>query len=220
MLIESKINIIGDFNANWTDEQIKNEPMLFNCSLDGAYALGGPITREFIRTLYQTEEGKKIFDGKSVIDSRSHMLMPGWYPCIPGWHHDDVPRSGFNGQPNYINPEYRSKHVMGLVNAHVCPTQFALGMIDLDVPQDGIIYKQWHPLVKAAVESGSMKSQSAESGKLIHFDDRTFHQGTAAIASGWRWFIRLSYNTDRANKCTNEIRNQVQVYLEHPMEGW
>jgi hypothetical protein len=220
MKIESKIQTIGDFNANWTDEQIKNEPMLFNCSLDGALALGGDITKEFIQSLYKTEAGKKIFDGDVVIDSRSHMLMSGWYPCIPGYHHDSVPRSGFNGQPNYINPECRPKHVMGLVNAHICPTQFALGDIELEVPTEGIIYKQWHPEVKMAVDYGWMDSYSAESGKLIHFDDRTFHQGTAAVASGWRWFIRLSYDDDRTKKVTNEVRHQVQVYLEHPMEGW
>jgi hypothetical protein len=79
MKIESKIQTLGGFDANWTDEQIKNEPMLFNCSLDGALALGGDITKEFIKSLYKTEAGKKIFDGDVVIDSRSHMLMSGWY---------------------------------------------------------------------------------------------------------------------------------------------
>ena len=60
----------------------------------------------------------------------------------------------------------------------------------------------------------------AESGKYIQFDCNTFHTGVKAVKGGWRWFIRLSRNTDRTKNITNEIRRQVQVYLEEPMAGW
>ena len=39
------------------------------------------------------------------------------------------------------------------------------------------------------------------------------------VGAGWRWFGRLSRNTDRVRKITNEVRQQAQVYLEFPMEG-
>jgi len=48
----------------------------------------------------------------------------------------------------------------------------------------------------------------------------SFHQGTAAVQSGWRWFCRVSRNTKRALEPKNEIRKQVQVYMKNPMEGW
>ncbi len=217
MKFNSRVQNIGSFKSDWTQDEIKNEPMLFNCSYDFADVHGGPITRAFLYRLYD----RAWCDYSShdwVIDSRVHMLMPGWYPCIPGMHHDDIPRSTTSGQPNYINPEYKAEHVLGLVNGDIAPTQFAIGKIDLDIPTEGIIYKQWHPKVMQAIEDGTMKSYSAESGVILQFNSESFHQGTMAVAGGWRWFIRVSKNTHR--KPTNEIRKQVQVYLENPMEGW
>lgn len=155
-----------------------------------------------------------------VIDSRVHMLMPGWFPCIPGFHHDDVPRSGRNGQPNYFNPEYKSEHILALVNGDICATEFALGEIELPDVTEGIYYKQWHPMVEQAIKDGKLKSWQPKGNAIVYFDWQTFHQGVRATQNGWRWFCRVSWNTDRAKNCTNEIRRQVQVYLEHPMEGW
>lgn len=214
MKFNSTVQNIGSFKSNWTQDQIKNEPMLFNCDADHAYVYGGEITRNFLRSLPPAW----AWIPDLVVDSRVHMLMPGWYPCIPGMHHDDIPRTTENGQPNYINPEYKAEHVLGLVNGDIAPTQFALGEIDLEIPTEGIIYKQWHPKVMQAIEDGTMKSYSAESGVILQFNSESFHQGTRAVAAGWRWFIRVSRNTHR--KPTNEIRKQVQVYLENPMEGW
>lgn len=215
MKFNSAIQYRGTFSPIWSQDQIKNEPMLFNCSGSAAYDLGGPITREFLDGL--PADWKNI---PLIIDSRVHMLMKGWYPCIPGYHHDDVPRSTESGQPNYYNPEYHSEHLLGLVNGDICPTQFALGEIDLDIPAHGIIYKQWHVDVKYALDTGRLWSHSAPSGVYLQFDWQTFHQGVAANRPGWRWFIRVSRNTDRVKSPTNELRRQVQVYLEHPMEGW
>jgi hypothetical protein len=214
MKFNSTIQKIGSFRKDWTQDEIKNEPMLFNCDGYTAFDLGSDITRNFLQRLILS--GWDIKD--TVVDSRVHMLMPGWYPCIPGMHHDDIPRSTTNGQPNYINPEYKAEHVLGLVNGDIAPTQFAIGDIDLEIPTEGIIYKEWHPKVMQTIEDGTMKSYSAESGVILQFDSESFHQGTKAVAGGWRWFIRVSKNTHR--KPTNEIRKQVQVYLEHPMEGW
>lgn len=202
-----------DFNG-FTQDHVKNEPMFFNSSIDYAYDNGGPITRAFLDAVLAVDD---LDEG--VFDSRVHMLMPGWYPCIPGFHHDDVPRSEADGQPNYFTPEYRSQHAMGLVNGEICPTEFAVGPFEYEVPE-GIIYKEWHQQVVKDLEEGTMESYHAPSGVVLYFDDRSFHQGTPAVANGWRWFGRLSWDTERTKHVTNEIRRQVQVYLEHPMEGW
>ena len=52
------------------------------------------------------------------------------------------------------------------------------------------------------------------------FDWQTFHAGVKAVAGGWRWFGRVSRNTDRTKNITNEIRVNAQVYLDFLTEGW
>lgn len=217
MLFKSKIDIRGDFRKEWPEETVKNEPMFFNSTLEFAYRNGGEITKEFIDNL--------PFDWRycnAVLDSRVHMLMKNWYPCIPGWHHDDVPRTTFTGQPNYENPEYHSEHLCGLVNGDICPTKYLLGDIELSEPNiETLQYNVWHNELESKMKiDDTILRYSAESGKYIQFDCDTFHSGDKAVGNGWRWFIRLSRQTDRQQRVTNEIRRQVQTYLEFPMEGW
>lgn len=216
MFFNSQVRQRGSFYVDYSKEEISNEPMFYRASLDFAYKNGGEITRDFIELL-----PTDWYDSPVTIDSRVHMLMPGWYPCIPGMHHDDIPRTRSDGQPDYENPGYNAKHLIGLVNAEIAPTEFAVGEIDLEIPPEGqLIYRDWHPKIMQAIADGKMESFKAESGIMYEFDNYSFHQGTAAVSSGWRWFIRVSKDTDRALNCKNEIRKQTQVYMENPMEGW
>lgn len=221
-MFDSRVSILGDFNANWDKDTIKNEPMFYKSHIDFVREHGGPITQEFLANLPDGWDD-------CIIDSRSHMLMNGWYPAIPGYHHDDVPRpkapegSHFlsAGQPDYDNPAYYSEHLMGLVNAHICPTDFIIGKCRMTaVPEGELIYRQWHNELLRLLADGEVDIYKAESGKYIYFDWRTFHQAVPAVSSGWRWFIRLTRNSDTVKNPQNEIRKQVQVYLEFPMEGW
>jgi len=211
---DSQIQYGTETQKTFSVEDIKNEPMLFNCSLYGASKLGGPLTKEFINLLPSDWKDDSVL----VIDSRVHMLMEGWFPCIPGFHHDDVPREREDGQPNYINPSYRAEHVLMLIG-DCCPTEFAIGKSDFpEVPIGDKYYKVWHPMVVDKIKSGELLSVSAPSNRLVYFNDHVWHQGVRAKKSGWRWFIRATRNTNR--KPTDELRRQVQVYLESPMEGW
>ena len=211
MLIDSEI-YLGNSLPEFSQEVIKNETMLFSASYDFAMAKCGEPTREFLKSLPEVWR-----DG--IIDSRVHMLMPGWYPCIPGFHHDDVPRERSDGQPEYHKPSYRSRHAMCLYNGDICPTEFALGRAQFDDVELGqVYYREWHPIVETLVKSGKLTSVKAPSNKVIYFNDRAWHQGTMAIKNGWRLFIRISRNTTRP--ILNEIRRQVQVYMPAPMEGW
>jgi len=220
----SKISEVGEFATTISNDAIKTEPMFFNSSFRYAYTHGGAITRSFLENL-----PSDWLDSNLVFDSRCHMLMPGWYPAIPGWHHDDVPRPEIPtgqhfitaGQPDYDNPRYKSEHILGLVNADICPTEFAIGDCTMSqVPDGELIYRQWHKEVCSLIQNGALELKKAPDRKLLKFDWQTFHQGNVAVANGWRWFGRVSRNTDRVNKITNEIRQQAQVYLEFPMEGW
>lgn len=197
----------------FTVEEIKNEPMLFNCTFDFAWKHGGPITREFLALLpeYWRED--------SVFDSRLHMLMPGWYPCIPGYHHDDVPRTRVDGQPNYDDPNNKSLHVMATVNSHVAPTYGIKGDVVVPVVELGHkIYQIWHRHLTNEISNGILTEEPIPSNTLVEFDSNFFHRGSAAVQNGWRWFGRISRWTTR--KPTNEIRRQAQVYMTDLNEGW
>lgn len=212
----SQFSAVGSFARHIKNDQIKNEHMFFNSDLDFAFDKGGPITRNFINNL------PKDWHNDVVFDSRVHMLMPGWYPAIPGYHHDDVPRNGTkNGQPNYDNPEYLSEHIIGLVNADVCPTHFAVGEAEFkSVLEGALVYRQWHKEVIDHIEAGNLSKWEAPDRTLLKFDWQTWHTGTQAVGNGWRWFGRVSRKTGRSKSITNEIRVNAQVYLEFPMEGW
>lgn len=205
---------VGEMVCDSSD--VKNEPMFFNCSPEFAIENGGPITRAFFDALPDFVLKEK----KCVFDSRVHMLMPGWYPAIPGYHHDDIER-GPDGQPDYDNMTYESHHIMALVNADVCPTKFALGVCEMPtVPTGEVIYKHWHDEIVRLLNNKELCWDVAEDKQLTHFSCYTFHTAEKAVKNGWRWFGRLSWDTSRVERITNEIRKQVQVYLEFPTQGW
>jgi hypothetical protein len=212
MNIKSQVHL-GNTLQVFTQDVVKKEPMLFSVDWEFAYKNGGPLTRNFLDNL-------NVPDKKSVvIDSRVHMLMKDCWPCIPGFHHDDVPRDREDGQPEYDTPSYRSQHAMALYNGDICPTEFAIGEADFTDPKSlKTIYKEWHKEVSEKIETGALSLYLAPSNQIIYFDDRTWHQGTQAKGNGWRFFIRASWNTKR--HILNEMRTQVQVYLSSPFEGW
>lgn len=214
LLFDSRV-ILGDTMPRFNESDVKNEPMLFSCDRATAIALGSRITHSFIESL--PESWLEAMD--LIVDTRVHMLMPGWFPCIPGWHHDDVPRTRTDGQPNYRTPEYTAKHAMALVGGDICPTEFALGKASFNEPQSGrVIYRDWHPVVDGMIRDGTLTKFICPSNKMVFFDWHSWHQGSRAVAGGWRWFGRATINTHR--KPSNEMRRQVQVYLENPMDGW
>ena len=217
-IFNSKVEDRGPLRLpTYTTTDMKNEPMLFNVALGMAWLAGGRITRDILNCLPRDWQDPHV-----VVDSRVHMLMPGWFPCIPGWHHDDVPRHpGDGGQPGYRNPAYHSEHLIVLINGDICPTEFALGCAWFpEVPPDQLTYKTWHPMVDAQIAAGTLQRWTCPSNRMVQFDAHTWHQGTRAVRDGWRFFIRFSRNTERALRVTNEVRRQVQVYLDNPYEGW
>lgn len=231
----------GSDLTTFTTQQVKDEPMLWRARGDYAWEHGGPLTRNFLTNLAYDRTTISVTAEPFcdvIIDSRVHMLMKDWYPCIPGFHHDDVPRIRFDGQPYYPENEdermtaagntrwpqptgdlYRSKHAMGLYGDDICCTEFALGTAPFTpLGFQEILYREWHPEVVAHLETGVLTSYRAPMHKIVHFDDRSWHQGVPSTGAGWRFFIRASWSTDVAPE--NQIRRQTNVYLENPMEGW
>ena len=196
----------------FTGQAVKDEPMIFSGDYAFSWEHGGPITRAFLELLP---------DKNCVIDSRTHMLMPGWYPCIPGWHLDDVPRTRPDGQPDHLHPAYRAYNIMAIVG-DASVTEFISGELDLeDIGfYEGAVYGKWNAEINRRLAEPDCKIalRKVPESTLIYMPFGAFHRGTPATKNGWRFFIRANFNT--ARKPSNEIRTQVQVYLPVPEAGW
>lgn len=227
MLIESAIQFGDKVHVDDLVHKIPVEQMVRSMGMIDLISVKGcPITRIALTGLNEHWwKHMKYW----TIDSRVHMLMKDWYPCIPGWHHDDVPRTRYDSQPNYDDP-IRCEHAIFLLNAHVAPTEFAVGAIDLDHLEDGTLYEKWHKDVQFAVDGGKMDVVQCPDSQWLYFDDRSFHQGVKCqVEFGHRLFIRVAMNyilVDgvrqyiQPEKRANEIRRNAQVYMEYPNKGW
>lgn len=210
MRFDSRMKVVS-FIPPFSQDIIKAEKMFFSAERWFVEENCGLITREFLDNLSRDWDD-------CIIDSRVHMLMPGWYPCIPGWHHDDVPREREDGQPNYRNPSYRSEHIACVIG-DASLTQFIDGPVDVDeVPIGKTIYREWDSQINHQIMVGEVFPKSISEGDMVAFDWQTFHRGMPATKSGWRLFIRASRFTNR--KPTNEIRQQTQVYISPVNKGW
>lgn len=108
---------------------------------------------------------------------------------------------------------------MALINGDICPTRFITDIIELpDVPIGEKVYKTWDPILQNLVKQNKIKTVEVPSNRVIYFNSDSFHEGTRAKSRGWRWFGRATYNS--LVKPMNEIRNQVQIYMDDPSEGW
>lgn len=189
----------------YPQDTIRLEPMVFACNKSRAVAFGGIIMENFVDLLPE---------GKWIIDSKVTMLMKRMWPCIPGWHHDDVPRTRKDGQPDYMNPRWNAAEHIATVIGDASLTEFIDQKVELPLPRSGTIYQKWDKLL------GGMKLRTRQirSGDLVAFEAQTLHRGMPATESGWRIFIRASIGSTR--KFYNERRTQVQVYVDDPSLGW
>ncbi len=228
MIFNSNLTVIKKVKQSFSEEDIKNETMLFSADYEFARKNGEGLTHLFLDNI-----PKDWKDSKLVIDTRVHMLMPGWYPAIPGWHHDDVPRKGRFGQPNYTNPEYYAEHLMMLINGDIAPTEFfPINDYQLNIPKKGIIYKDWNKVINQDIKDSYLLITKVPDSTIIKFDWQSFHRASPCIKRGWRYFIRASrywkdkemtipdYQRFQRRTGKNQIRRQVQIYLSELEKGW
>lgn len=206
-------------------EDLKKTTMLYQCDWEAAksHTAYDPV-RPLDMLVHALPDDWLLSD--VLIDTRVHMLMPGWYPCIPGWHHDAVPRTRPDGQPDYSPGGNRSEHLLMILGDDIAGTEFATGTAEFTEPSGlPVVYQHWHPEVEQAVASGILQRHTVKPGELVRFDDRTFHKGVAATGNGWRWFVRISRFFDAEGNHIrvaprNEVRHQAQVYMDNPFAGW
>jgi len=185
------------------------EGCLFGADADFAYHKGGPLTRWFLDTL-EGVAGDPDPDFAYTIDSRVHMLKPGWYPCIPGWHLDLIPRDA-GGQPDIDNPPEGDRHWLCCIG-DCSLTQFLASPVDLERPsREEIVYNSFNTQINRLVNSGRIYPSTVSSGSIVEFGPSDLHRGQAAHKDGWRFFIRCSKTKHRMP--ANQIRRQSNVYI-------
>lgn len=204
---------ISSNNPESFDENIiKKTNQLFMADYDFAYKMGGPFVRSFLEFMPRI-----IPHGYNwVIDSKVHMLKPGWYPGIPGWHLDFAP--GWENIVNFSKVDVREQHFCAISHGH-SRTEFLNQPIELnvfDVPKiNGLLSKQVDALYP------HLRKFNAYPGTIYKFSQLDLHRVTGATSSGWRLFVRASIT--KLRKPVNEIRNvgsQVYILADDEHSGW
>lgn len=194
--------------SEYREQTIINEPMFFQASPEYAYHYGGTMTKEFI------DECDIRFSDEYVVDSRVHMLKPGWYPCIPGWHLDGIRRP--DGQPDFVNIPKNDNHLLSVIGP-TSMTEFLNRRVKLHRPDPENVYQSFTRQINLQISSNVAEPVSYPSGSIIEFGPTDFHRGVAADEHGWRFFIRASKD---GSVPLNNQRTQVQVYLDEKDKGW
>lgn len=207
------IHFVDTFNDKFTDEEIEHEPQLYSASGQFAWDKGGPITRTVLDAL----PAKALLgsDGRHVvIDTRVHMLMPGMYPAIPGWHCDAWARTeNGRGQPDPFDHAGRKnvKHWTAMVGT-ASKTQFLTEVVAINLNPKAV----WSSVSEGLSTMYLPSVVHQESGHIMHFDTEQLHRAMPATERGWRWWFRLSHYQ---RPPLNRVRVQSQVYTtEHG--GW
>lgn len=208
MIFKSDLKFIE--NLNVIPDQ-NNFPQLYRADFNFAKAQQN-ITLDNILTQIE-----KLFknDGyqHTTIDTRTHMLMTGMYPCIPGWHCDDFYRPT-NEQPDLENVLEKANQTHYLVLLGDCSlTEFLSEDISLpkplNLPKENPVYYYYDEIIEEGVSPSKIV---VEPNKIYSFGPLCFHRGMPATKNGWRTFIRIT----RSNhiKPENQTRYQSNVYVK------
>lgn len=194
-------------------------PQFFRADLDMVWRLGGRLYRDVIHQLGFASKWKYV-----SVDSRTSMLMPGMFPCIPGWHCDDFYRPE-NNRTDLINimEKAPSDHAMLLIG-DCSRTVFLDSRIDWHPPSYGSVHAAAHKEIETRLDKvrndypPKLGTVSIEPGALTWFGPLSWHRGERATKQGWRHFLRFTGSNHY--EPLNELRTQTQVYLIDEGAGW
>lgn len=201
----------------YTEEEVRNAIQFFRADWPTMMRYGGPFYKRLREYLAYWVIPENDHD-HVVADTRVHMLMPGMYPCIPGWHCDDFYRPVQGGQPDLINAPRAWHTALVLDCGSGSLTEFIDENLTLPVnqPERGkTLYGTYDRIIEAR---RPLRILTAPSGVAVHFDQHTWHRGMPATSRGWRMFLRMTQSAHLTPR--NEIRSQTQVYLTQTNGGW
>lgn len=205
-------------------DTLKNTPQLWNASLDDALRYGGDLTKAAIGSMNLKFDRKYI-----VVDTKIHMLMPKFYPAIPNWHTDGVPRGKelkpeVKDYPNILEQQnMTTSRYHLLVTGEGCLTQFINKPLMLDCYEGSENYNLYEDI------GSQLKKYNKEDLDIVtvpactsvEWDWWNIHRGVQATKHEWRYLIRVT-ETDHLQPQTDLrqiLRTQIQVYVPESF-GW
>lgn len=211
--------------SNFTQNDIKDAPGLWNAPLDIAMQFGGRITQAALSNMQLGYDHKHI-----VVDVKTHLLQPGMFPAIPGWHTDGVPRGGTmspaKGAPDILmQNNQRSPRYHLMIMGADCPTVFMeernVELVVPDMPSPDL-YKIISEQCRALHEKNEITTVEIVPGLIYTWDWWELHTAQATRSSGWRYLIRVTESDYlEPQRDLNEIfRKQQQVFVASEQFGW
>ncbi len=199
--------IVNQIAAATTD--FRYDPMFFHADYEFVMSNveAGSETQRLAEALFA------VTDGKGVLDTRVHMLKPGWCPAIGGWHCDEVFRSGGQDSQPELGMPRRGDMATGYFG--ICPTLFDNEERDLDILD--VPTPIWGR-VSAAMERTRGSPTILMPGQIAHFDSGDLHTASQSSGAGWRVWGRVIAGIPEM-PAFNEIRRQVQAYVDLSA-GW
>lgn len=211
-------------------ELIRNTLGLVNASIEDALRYGGDITRAAIGAMDIRNDRKNI-----IVDVKVHMLMPGFYAAIPGWHTDGVPRGPDLNPLAKAPPEkwvqeeieagerpgLRPTHYHMIVTGLGCLTEFVKGPINMPTVDPRWRTAALYAAMDQQVEEAKPVTLAVPSCQAVEFDWWDIHRGVEAQIHEWRYFIRVA-ELDLAEPerdLRKVIRTQHQIYAPKHF-GW
>ena len=197
--------------TSFTEQDIKNEPMLYSADPHFAWRNGGPLTKAVLSQYVMDP------DANIIIDTRVHMLKPGWFPAIPGWHLDAIER-GPDGQPD-LSCDTVDGHVLCIIDAGTGSETEVLQnppALPLTAPEGVNLWAEHDRLIEEASEP--LFTRRLNSGVIDGMTPSASPRAAPATDHGWRFLFRATVGYPRAPH--NEIRRQVNVYLNAINGGW
>lgn len=220
---QNAITVHDKIVENIPGEAVESTPVLRRSSLENALLFGGPLMRELLEQV--PLKGDKSY---ITVDTKVTFLMPSWYPAIPGWHTDGVPRGeellpDAKGKPrldkqNELKESAPHYHVISV--GLDSPTEFISQPFELDIENfdNSDLYKELTQKVNPLVNNKEL-SVTSISDAWVSWDWWNVHRAIPAESTGWRLLIRVTESDVLKARVKDFIRPQSQVYV--PVEfGW
>lgn len=208
-------------SINPSQAEVEATPTLRRASLEAATLFGGPVVRAALEQCPLQGDRPHV-----LVDTKVTLLMPGWFPAIPGWHTDGVPRGKNRNPAGTGAPDLSAQTVeegprfhtivLGLDNL----TRFLRDPITLDIDHDTDrdLYKEVSHKVNAQLVSLENPFVPHTTGQWLSWGHWNLHSATPSDGRGWRLLVRVT-ESDVPPSDTGFLRSQNQVYV--PIEvGW